>query len=141
GTGTTTNEYEFRDIGIILVAVPYVGDNNTVTMEVSPQVSAAKKSEFFRDAVETSERSTLTRVMVKDGETIVIGGLLSTENIKGENKVPGLGNVFPFLFSNKTKQMKKTDLVIFITPRIMTEEMSKKISAEEKARTITDKNK
>jgi len=37
--------------------------------------------------------------------------------------------------------MKKTDLVIFITPRIMTEEMSKKISAEEKARTITDKNK
>lgn len=141
GTGTTTNEYEFRDIGIILVAVPYVGDNNTVTMEVSPQVSAAKKSEFFRDAVETSERSTLTRVMVKDGETIVIGGLLSTENIRGENKVPGLGNVFPFLFSNKTKQMKKTDLVIFITPRIMTEEMSKKISAEEKARTITDKNK
>jgi len=141
GTGTTTNEYEFRDIGIILVAVPYVGDNNTVTMDVAPQVSAAKKSEFFKDAVETSERSTLTRVMVKDGETIVIGGLLSTENTRGESKVPGLGNVFPFLFSNKTKQIKKTDLVIFITPRIMTEEISKRISEEEKARTITDTNK
>lgn len=137
GTGTTITEYEFRDIGIILVAVPYVGNNNTVTMEVSPQVFAAKKSSFFKDAVETSERSTLTKVMVKDGETIVIGGLLSTENIKGENKLPILGNVFPFLFSNKNRQIKKIDLVIFLTPRIINEQLSKKISEEEKLRTHT----
>ncbi len=135
GTGTTVTEYEFRDIGIILVAVPYVGNDNTVTMEVTPQVFAAKKSSFFKDAVETSERSTLTKVMIKDGETIVIGGLLSTENIKGEHKLPILGDVFPFLFSSKNKQMKKTDLVIFITPRIITTELGKKISEEEKART------
>ncbi|MCM8805295.1 MAG: hypothetical protein NC825_00980 [Candidatus Omnitrophica bacterium] len=141
GTGTTVTQYEYRDIGIILVAVPYVGNDNTVTMEVSPQVFAAKQSAFFKDAVETSERSTLTKVMVKDGETIVIGGLLSTENIKGENKFPILGDVFPFLFSSKNRQMKKTDLVIFLTPRIITEQISKKISEEEKIRTKTEKGK
>ncbi|MCX7704837.1 MAG: hypothetical protein N2115_01080 [bacterium] len=91
GGGTTITQYEYRDIGIILVTVPYVGDDHTVTMEVSPQVFAAKQSAFFKDAVETSERSTLTRVMVKDGETIVIGGLLSTENTKGDSRVPILG--------------------------------------------------
>ncbi len=135
GTGTTVTDYEYRDIGIILVAVPYAGDDNTVTMEVSPQVFAAKQSAFFKDAVETSERSTLTKVMVKDGETIVIGGLLSSENIKGENKVPVLGNLLPVLFSSKNKHMKKTDLVICITPRIIATELGKKISEEEKART------
>jgi len=134
GTGTTVTQYEYRDIGIILVTVPYVGDDNTVTMEVSPQVFAAKQSAFFKDAVETSERSTLTRVMVKDGETIVIGGLLSIEDAKGNSRIPVLGNIFPFLFSSKTNQMKKTDLVIFITPRIITAEMRKKISEEEKKR-------
>ncbi|MCM8817599.1 MAG: hypothetical protein NC913_08865 [Candidatus Omnitrophica bacterium] len=135
GGGTTVTQYEYRDIGIILVTVPYVGNDKTVTMEVSPQVFAAKQSGFFKDAVETSERSTLTRVMVKDGETVVIGGLLSTERSKGENKVPVLGHLLPFLFSSKANQMKKTDLVIFITPRIITTEMSKKISEEEKERT------
>ncbi|HOJ30719.1 MAG TPA: secretin N-terminal domain-containing protein [bacterium] len=139
GTGTTVTEYEYRDIGIILVAVPYVGNDNTVTMEVMPKVISAKQSTFFKDAVETSERSTLTKVNVKNGETLVIGGLLSTENIKGENKVPVLGNVFPFLFSNKNRQMKKTDLVIFLTPRIITEQIGKKIAEEEKVRTGTDK--
>ncbi|MCM8815685.1 MAG: type II and III secretion system protein, partial [Candidatus Omnitrophica bacterium] len=77
--------------------------------------------------------------MVKNGETIVIGGLLSTEKTKGENKVPVLGNVLPFLFSNKTNQMKKTDLVIFITPRIITTEMAKKLTEEEKTRTGVSK--
>ncbi|HOK79564.1 MAG TPA: secretin N-terminal domain-containing protein [bacterium] len=139
GTGTTVTEYEYRDIGIILVAVPYVGNNNTVTMEVMPKVISAKQSAFFKDAVETSERSTLTKVNVKNGETIVIGGLLSTENIKGENKVPVLGNVLPFLFSNKNRQMKKTDLVIFLTPRIITEQLGKRIAEEEKSRTGVDK--
>ncbi len=51
---------------------------------------------------------------------------MSTENTKGENKVPVLGHLLPFLFSSKTNQMKKTDLVIFITPRIITTEISKK---------------
>ncbi|MCM8828993.1 MAG: hypothetical protein NC902_06900 [Candidatus Omnitrophica bacterium] len=139
GTGTTVTQYEYRDIGIILIAIPHVGDDNTVTMEVSPQVFAAKQSSFFKDAVETSERSTLTRVMVKNGETVVIGGLLSTETTKGENKVPVLGNVLPFLFSNKTNQMKKTDLMIFITPRIITTEMAKKLTEEEKTRTGVSK--
>ncbi|MCM8788667.1 MAG: hypothetical protein NC907_02630 [Candidatus Omnitrophica bacterium] len=139
GTGTTVTQYEYRDIGIILVTIPRVGNDNTVTMEVSPQVFAAKQSNFFKDAVETSERSTLTRVMVKNGETVVIGGLLSTEKTKGESKVPVLGHVLPFLFSNKTNQMKKTDLVIFITPRIIAAEMVEKVSEEEKARTGVSK--
>ncbi|MGC8805879.1 MAG: secretin N-terminal domain-containing protein, partial [Candidatus Ratteibacteria bacterium] len=50
GTGTTVTEYEYRDIGIILVAVPYVGNDNTVTMEVMPKVISAKQSAFFKDA-------------------------------------------------------------------------------------------
>lgn len=134
GTGTTTTEYEYRDIGIILVAVPHVNHEGNITLEVAPQVLTAKRSAFFKDAVETSERSTFTKVMVKNGETLVIGGLLSTETQESKNRIPGLGHIFPFLFSNKLKSNKKTDLVIFLTPRIVTEANARAMTEKEKER-------
>jgi len=133
-TGTTTTQYEFRDIGIVLVATPHVNDEGLITLDVSPQVIAAKKSDFFTDAVETSERSTLTRVMAKDGEIIVIGGLLNTEQLKSSTRVPVLGHILPFLFSNRVRQTKKTDLVIFLSPKILSIEEAGEVAAKEKAR-------
>jgi len=72
--------------------------------------------------------------MARDGDTIVIGGLLRKESSKKKGKVPLLGDILPFLFSRNDNQDGKTDLVIFLTPRIITEEKAADVAREEKER-------
>ncbi|HPP11381.1 MAG TPA: hypothetical protein PKW42_01490, partial [bacterium] len=104
------------------VVVPHVTAEGNIVLEVEPKVVTAKQNTIFKDAVDTHERSTLTKVTVKDGQTLVLGGLLSSEGSTDRSGVPLLGRLFPGLFSNKRQLAKKTDLVMFLTPRILKEE-------------------
>ncbi|HOV22209.1 MAG TPA: secretin N-terminal domain-containing protein [bacterium] len=130
----STKEPIYAEIGVMLIATPHINEEGFITLEVEPTVSSAEKSPFFADAVDTHNRTAKTTVMVKDGETIVIGGLLRTDTTKSNTKVPLLGDIFPFLFKNKADQTKKTDLVIFLTPRIITPSKASSIAEEEKNR-------
>lgn len=132
--GRVVTEYEYRDVGISLKVVPHINAEGYITLDVEPTVSSAVKSTVFADAVDTDERTAKTKVMVKDGETLVIGGLLRQDTIKRKSKVPILGDIFPFLFSRTDDQTAKTDLVIFLTPRIMTNEQASVTAQEEKKR-------
>ncbi|MCM8771619.1 MAG: hypothetical protein NC926_04625 [Candidatus Omnitrophica bacterium] len=130
----TTKEPIFAEVGVTLIATPHVNEKGDIILEVEPTVSSAERSPFFAEAVDTNIRTAKTKVKVKDGETIVIGGLLRTEKTKNSTKVPILGDIFPFLFKNKTQTNKKTDLVIFLTPKIITEKELKEIVEKEKQR-------
>lgn len=130
----TTKEPIFAEVGVTLIATPHVNEKGDIILEVEPTVSSAEPSPYFAEAVDTNIRTAKTKVMVKDGETIVIGGLLRTEKTERSNKVPLLGDIFPFLFKNKSQTGKKTDLVIFLTPKIVTPEKTKEIAEKEKAR-------
>jgi len=141
-TGTiapTTKEPIFAEVGVSLNVIPHVNEEGYITLEVEPSVSSAEPSPYFAEAVDTNIRTAKTKVMVKSGETIVIGGLLRTEKTKRSNKVPLLGDIFPFLFKNKSETGRKTDLVIFLTPRIITEKEAKEMAEKEKTR-IEEKN-
>jgi len=138
GTGTTVEEFEYRDVGITLIAVPHVNENGYIVLEVEPKVITAAKSANFENTVETSERSSVTKVALKDGETLVIGGLLRSETTKTDSRVPVLGAVLPFLFSNKSKSVQKTDLVMFLTLKVLSDEDTRAMARDEKAR-IGDK--
>ncbi|HOK56731.1 MAG TPA: hypothetical protein PLF90_05315 [bacterium] len=109
-------------------------EKGDIILEVEPIVSSAEQSPFFAEAVDTNIRTAKTKVMVKDGETIVIGGLLRTEKTKRSTKVPVLGDIFPFLFKNRAETGKKTDLVMFLTPKIITEKEAKEMVEKEKTR-------
>jgi len=135
--GRIVTEYEYRDVGVSLKVVPHVNSEGTIILEVEPTVSSATPSTVFKDAVDTNERTAKTKVMVKSGETLVIGGLLRQDTIDKKTKVPVLGDIFPFLFSRKDKQKGKTDLVMFLTPRIITAEEAKQLSEQEKKRMET----
>ncbi|MCM8820843.1 MAG: type II and III secretion system protein, partial [Candidatus Omnitrophica bacterium] len=99
-----------------------------------PTVSSATPSAIFKDAVDTNERTAKTKVMVKSGETLVIGGLLRQDTTEKKTKVPVLGDLFPFLFSRTDKQKGKTDLVMFLIPRVITGDEAKTIAEQEKKR-------
>jgi type IV pilus assembly protein PilQ len=68
-------------------------------------------------------REIVTQVLVNDGQTVVLGGIMETEFRETENKVPWLGDIpgLGVLFKNKSKTNNKDELLIFITPRILRE--------------------
>lgn len=132
--GRVVTEYEYRDVGVSLKVVPHVNAEGVIILEVEPTVSSATPSALFKDAVDTNERTAKTKVMVKSGETLVIGGLLRQDTTEKKTKVPVLGDIFPFLFSRTDKQKGKTDLVMFLTPRIITGEEAKVEAEKEKSR-------
>lgn len=121
GTQTTT---EYRDIGIILEVTPSINPDGLVNMTVKPEISS-----ITGQTVQISERLNLpifatrtseTKVTIKDGQTIVIGGLMQDEVHDNVSKVPLLGDIplLGNLFKRTTKSKDKTELLIFLTPHV-----------------------
>ena len=114
----------FIDVGVKLYVTPPIHDDDYITMKIKPEVSSVTRfvttgNNNTIPVVETSQAE--TTVMVKNGVTIVIGGLIKDEKIDSVNKIPILGDL-PILgaaFRNKNQLLRKTELVIFLTPQII----------------------
>lgn len=117
--------FTWREIGVVFEVTPHVNGTDYITLDVKPEVSATADTgaTFNNDTIPiivTEEAE--TSVMIRDGETLMIAGLISNTNAKTVKKVPFLGDI-PFLgkiFQQKIDGEEKTELVIFITPRIIT---------------------
>ncbi|MBO4675742.1 MAG: hypothetical protein J5601_06655 [Elusimicrobiaceae bacterium] len=122
GEGMTTVSAERKSVGLTLNVTPQVNREGYVTLLVEPSYSDIVSSgfDFSKD---TTTRSASTLVRVKNGQTVVIGGLLSSRELDQTRKVPLLGDIpiLGWLFTSKTKSKSTTDLVIFITPTILAE--------------------
>ena len=139
-TGQTVNTIQYQDVGIILSVTPHVNPDGLVIMDVSPEISSITEtvvaiSETVNAQV-IAKRSAQTRVAVSDGQTIVIGGLMEDRIDESVRKVPGLGDIplLGALFRKKAQVKVKTELLIFLTPRVAKrpEDLKKISEAEEK---------
>lgn len=124
-TTLTAESVQFIDVGLKLVVVPTIGADGFITMKIKPEVSSVKSTLTTTAGtvvpiVQTSESESVVRV--KDGATMVIAGLSKDEDVDSDTGLPKLSRmpVFGHLFSNRTREKKKTELVIFITPTIIT---------------------
>ncbi|MBU1905616.1 MAG: hypothetical protein KJ923_01300, partial [Candidatus Omnitrophica bacterium] len=127
----TAQSVNFVDVGIKLFVTPTINNDGFVTMKIKPEVSSATRTDITSEGqitqvpiVTTSE--TETTVMIKDGVTIIIGGLKREQLEKTEKRIPIFGDI-PFLgalFRSKTEEMNTTELVILLTPHIMSGESS-----------------
>jgi general secretion pathway protein D len=129
-TGTTTVAgqtqitTEYQNVGISLSVTPSINPEGLVIMTVSPEISSTTGDEI-RVSNDLSlpvfaTRSSTTRVAVRDGQTIVIGGLIQDEIRDTVSKVPILGDI-PLLghvFKRTQKNKTKTELLIFLTPHV-----------------------
>ncbi len=119
--GSTVQTFEFRDIGVKLRITPHISPNRVVRLKIFQEVlSFVAESQV--GAVTTTKRQATTTVTVEDGQTVVIGGLIRDDTTNAVTKVPILGDI-PFLgllFRADRKVQVKTNLMIFITPRIIT---------------------
>ncbi|MCD4690926.1 hypothetical protein K8S17_05635 [bacterium] len=125
GGTESTVEPIFGQVGVSLKVTPHINNENFVTMEIEPMVSSAQRSSYFPDdAVDTKHRTANTTVMVKDGQTVVIGGLLRKDIIETDFKVPILGDIplLGKLFRKSITTEAETEVVLFLTPRILSGE-------------------
>jgi type IV pilus assembly protein PilQ len=130
-TGSTTASAERAETGVVLRVTPQINmETGEVTMFIYPKVSEAiQSSTFLSDAKENTfvnpeERSTKSLVKVKDGETVVIGGLIRDEFSRVATKVPILGDlpIIGALFRHTggaNDKNKQRELLVFITPHII----------------------
>lgn len=121
-TAQTTTSAERKRVGLTLQVTPQVNREGYVTLYVQPTYSDVIAS-GFDFALDTTTRAASTLVRVKNGQTVVIGGLLTSRETDQTRKVPLLGDipVLGWLFTSRSKSKSTTDLVIFITPTILAE--------------------
>lgn len=126
--GYEISSFEEKPIGITMKVLPNVSPNGYVTMDLEPKVSNLQGEQPFGalgfSYPITSEEAVKTRAMVKDGDTIVIGGLIRQEDSFDGQKVPLLHSipVLGWLFKAHEKTVAKRNLLIFVTPTIINKE-------------------
>lgn len=122
------------DVGTKIAVTPWTGDNREITVRIAPQVSNIVELERKTGLPTLSSRQAATTVRVKDGETIMIGGLTTQQYYDTKRRVPILGDLplIGQLFRSRDRTKIETQLVILITPRILSE--SGHLPAEEESR-------
>jgi len=107
------------ETGIKLTVTPHVAGDNRILLELHPENN--NYSYDNNNNVVISKQEAQTKVVVSDGETVVIGGLTKNEDIETETGIPLLKDipVLGYLFKHTKKEVTKKDLIIFVTPRIM----------------------
>ena len=121
------NTVTYQSVGIILRVTPFITPDGLVEMIVSPETSAlADRSQWIPTSANTlapviNSRYADTVVVAPDGQTVVIGGLMSNSQTTSESKIPVLGDIpgLGNLFKRRQKQSAKTELMIFLTPHIV----------------------
>jgi type IV pilus assembly protein PilQ len=121
-TSEGTVSTEFKDVTLELIVVPHITPDGSVAMAIE-----IKKEELdptvpsIEGVPGTDKKEALTNVIIKDAETVVIGGMYKIQTVDSDSGVPGLMNipVLGWLFKNKNKISRTDELLIFITPRII----------------------
>ncbi|MBQ1336248.1 MAG: type II and III secretion system protein, partial [Selenomonadaceae bacterium] len=117
---TTTTSMEYKDAGIILRYTPRVNDDGYITAEVHTEVSSPLYVEEMK-AYRFQRRSADTMVRLRDGETMVIGGLIGSEESRSMSKIPFLGDlpVLGAFFRSVRHSKSETELMIFLTAHVL----------------------
>ncbi|MDD5260013.1 MAG: secretin N-terminal domain-containing protein [bacterium] len=130
---------EFIDVGIIMSVTPHIKEGNIVNLELEPEVSF-QTGERVGIPIRATRKAT-TKVNVRDGKTIVIGGLTSNKKTRTVYKIPILGSIpiIGQLFRRNSDSIDKVDLMIFVTPRIVTSGKIEEFSAQNREKLAADK--
>ncbi|MCD4824138.1 MAG: hypothetical protein K8S55_05985, partial [Phycisphaerae bacterium] len=137
---STTSTVEFLETGTKLHIRPFVGKNDYIRMEIHPEISDGNVTVPAGATVALPNKTTTeitTNVIVRDGKTIVIGGLFQERNIRHRSQIPVLGNI-PWagsLFRNTNDNLEKRELIILITPHLVRYDSDEEIGAKIKKET------
>jgi type II secretory pathway component GspD/PulD (secretin) len=142
GATTETETVQFLDVGVTLMVTPTINEDKYITMLIKPEISSVTRYEVTAlgnriPIIETA--NTNTNVMVRDGVTIVIAGLIRDQKQRESGGIPVLSQIpiIGGLFASKREYFVKTETIVFLTPYIVTGDVdssviSKQIDLEKK---------
>jgi len=138
----TINTVERKDVGITLRLTPHIHESDFVSLDIFQESSAVKGDSLLNASTvgpTTTKRSAKTSVLVKNGDTVVLGGMMQETFTNVASQVPLLGDIplLGHLFRFKSVSRKKTNLLIMLTPRIIREpgEMLERSSEQQRRMT------
>lgn len=116
------NNVEFRDTGVLLTVTPRVSSTGMVTMEIEQEVSNVASGSASSLTPTISTRSLSTTVSIRSGQTVILGGLIDESRDSGRDGIPGVDRIplIGDLLSQTSITTTRTELLIFLTPRVIT---------------------
>ncbi|MGN6370898.1 MAG: secretin and TonB N-terminal domain-containing protein [Phycisphaerae bacterium] len=136
-TTTTNQTVQFIDTGTKLIFRPFIGDDGYIRMEIHPEDSSGSLDAKGIPQTETTEVT--SNVMIKDGRTIVIGGLFRESTVASRGQVPVLGNI-PILgvpFRRTNDSTIRTETIILITPHIINDDTALYEESQKESQDVT----
>jgi len=118
--GNRNDTFQYREVGVILEVTPHINNTNEIALKVRTESSSIRNGETLFGAFILDTRNFKTDLMVKDGETVVLGGIIQREQSATNRKVPGLGSIpgLGWAFRKKDKVQREVELMVFLRPRI-----------------------
>ena len=119
--GNITNSIEYKDTGVKLEVTPSVNDGGLVTLDVNQSVTDVGPKDAATGQRSFLERNVSSRIAVRSGESVVLGGLITDNSTVAKSGVPYLMDipVLGNLFSTNTDTTKRVELLVFITPKVV----------------------
>jgi type II secretory pathway component GspD/PulD (secretin) len=125
--------YQAKDLGVILKVTPHINDVDEIVVDLEPQITDLLRYDTLDAASGVvapvfSTRIARTQVMIKNSQTIFIGGLIKENDVNGKTKIPFIGDlcedvpILGLLTSKKTITKQKTELIFFITVNLITDD-------------------
>ncbi|KQB59249.1 type II secretion system secretin GspD [Acidovorax sp. SD340] len=121
GSSFITQSITYKDTGVMLSVTPSVNAGGLISMDISQQVTDVGERDVVTSQRSFQTRQIQTRVAVRSGESIVLGGLIRENDTNSRAGLPGLADVpvLGALFSNTSNQRRRTELLVLMTPRAL----------------------
>ncbi|UZE97432.1 type II secretion system secretin GspD [Alkalimarinus alittae] len=142
GTSNPFTTITREDIGVKLVVTPSISEGDLVRLEITQEISSIADSVQVASDIVTQKREIKTNVLADDGETIVLGGLITEDYRVKVSKVPLLGDIpwLGALFRSTENKREKRNLLIFLRPTILRDKTKTKEITEEKFHALWELN-
>ena len=137
-SGDMTKSYDYKDVTIELTVTPTINANRDVSLDIRQVVKKIASYDTELNAPIIATREANTFVVVQDGQTVVIGGLIKDDESRAISKIPILGDIplLGVLFRKERIVNEKTELLIFLTPHvIVTPEEADEVTSQQKGET------
>ena len=119
-TGGRNDTFQYKDVGVILEVTPHINHEDEIALKIRTESSNLRPGETLFGGAILDTRNFRTDLMVRDGETVVLGGIIQRDESEIVRKVPGLGSIpgLGWAFKKKDKVLREVELMVFLTPRV-----------------------